>query len=194
MIALPSAPAPAPRRQLLVGTTVACAAVLALVGGMLAVWMRFRDTATSVDGGAWVPKGIVVHEVSTNIMLLAFVPLCLFAQWAVYSVRRGDRGHAGLALFLVALMAVAIINAQAFAWSQMGVVVREEGAYGPMFYGITGLFVVLMVAGITFTAVTALRYLGGHRHDTEIVSAHALFWYVMAGVYAAIWFVVYVTK
>jgi cytochrome c oxidase subunit 3 len=179
---------------LLVGTTVACAAILALVGGMLAVWMRFRDTAASAEDGTWLPKGIVVHEVSTNIMLLAFIPLCLFAQWAVYSVRRGDRGHAGLALFLAALMAVAIINAQAFAWSQMGVVVSEEGAYGPMFYGITGLFVVLMVAGITFTAVTVLRYLGGHRHDTEIVSAHALFWYVMAGVYAAIWFVVYVTK
>jgi cytochrome c oxidase subunit 3 len=192
MIALPSAPAPAPRRQLLVGTALWCAAAATMLGGMLALWMRFRDEAIA-DGLGWLPDGVVVQEVATNIMLLAFVPICLFAQWAVYAAARGDRAHAGLALFLVAFLGVAVINAQAFAWTQMAVKVRE-GAYGPMFYAVTGSMVVLVVIGIVMSVVTALRYLGGRSKDREIVAAHALYWYFMAAMYSAVWFVVYVTK
>lgn len=195
MIPLPSAPAPAPRRQLLVGTAVACAAGSALVGSMLAMWMRFRHDALAQVGEdvRWVPKGVVVHEVSTNVMLIAFVPICLFAQWAVYSARRNDRPNTGLALGLVGLLGVAVINAQAFAWGQMGVGVRD-GAYGSMFYAITGLLAVLLVTGVIYSAVTALRYLGGRSSDREIVSSHALYWYFLAAAYTAVWFVVYVTK
>lgn len=192
MIALPSAPAPAPRRQLMVATTLWCAAAATMLGGMLALWMRFRDEA-GANGQRWLPEGVVVQEVATNIMLLAFVPICLFAQWAVYAAQRGDRSHTGLALFLVAFLAVAVINAQAFAWSQMAVKVRE-GAYGPMFYGVTGAMVVLVVIGIVMSVVTAVRHLGGRSSDREIVAAHALYWYFMAAMYSAVWFVVYVTK
>jgi cytochrome c oxidase subunit 3 len=192
MIALPSAPAPAPHRQLLVGTALWCAAAATMLGGMLALWMRFRDQAIA-GGQGWLPDGVVVQEVATNIMLLAFVPICLFAQWAVYAGARGDRAHTGLALFLVAFLGVAVINAQAFAWTQMAVNVRE-GAYGPMFYAVTGTMVVLVVLGIVMSVVTALRYLGARSNDREILAAHALYWYFMAAMYSAVWFVVYVTK
>ena len=45
MLALPSAAAPAPRRQILVGTAIACAAGVALIGGMLALWLKYRQHA-----------------------------------------------------------------------------------------------------------------------------------------------------
>ena len=41
--ALPAAPPPPPRRQLLVGTAFGGVAVLMLIGGMLALWIRLRD-------------------------------------------------------------------------------------------------------------------------------------------------------
>jgi heme/copper-type cytochrome/quinol oxidase subunit 3 len=192
MIALPSAPAAPPRRQLLVGTALSCAAIATMVGGMLALWMRFRDNA--VDAGEpWLPKGVVVSEVATNVMLLAFVPICLFAQWAVYSARRDDRPHTGLALGLVALLGLAVINAQAYTYSQMKVAVNG-GAYGSMFYAITGVLMLLLIAGVAFSAACAFRYLGGRVREREIITAHAFYWYFLAAVYAAVWFVVYVTK
>ena len=45
-----------------------------------------------------------------------------------------------------------------------------------------------------FTAVAAFRFLGGRIDDQELVAAHALYWYVFAAVFSAVWLVVYVTK
>jgi cytochrome c oxidase subunit 3 len=192
MLALPAAPAPAARRQIFVGTALACVAAAMLVGGMLALWMRLRtDSLAAV--GTWMPKGVSVPEVATNVMLMAFLPICIFAQWAVYSARRDDRAHTGVALFLVALLGLAVVNAQAFVYATMKVPARS-GAFNTMFYALTGTFVVLVVIGMVFSLVTAFRYLGGRTSDREIVSAHAMYWYFLGAAFSALWLVVYVTK
>jgi cytochrome c oxidase subunit III len=193
MHALPAAPAPAPRRQLFVGTAIACAAGTTLFGGMIALYFRFRQDALAVAGSEWKPAEVVVPEVATNNMLIAFLGVFVFAQWAVYAARRDHRTNTGLALGLVALVGIAIINGQAFVYGQMRLGVRD-GQYQTMFYTLTGTFVVLMIAGLVFTFVTAFRYLGGRTRDREIVSAHAMFWYFLGAVYSVLWFSVYVTK
>ena len=163
-----------------------------LTGGMLAVWAVKR--AASLDAGeAWLPSGITVPEVPTNVMLIAFPALCSFAQWALWAAKRNDRANTVFALGSVAFIALLVFNAQAFVWNQMGVGVAD-GAYGSMFFAITGAFAALMVAGILFSAVTAFRYLAGRTGDREILTAHAIFWYTMTVVYSAVWFLVYVTK
>jgi cytochrome c oxidase subunit III len=192
MQALPAAAPPAPRRQLTVGAALAAMALLMLTGGMLAVWAVQRNRAIDLDG-TWVPDGITIPEVPTNVILITFLPLCVFAQWAVWSARRGDHPHTGLALGATALMALLVINAQAYVYTQTGLGIAD-GPYGAMFYAVTGMFVVLMIAGIAFTAVTLFRYLGGRTGEHELVVAHAIYWYATAAAYAAIWFVVYVTK
>ena len=191
MQALPAGPAPAPRRQLLVGSTLAAMAMLMLTGGMLAIWALQRDRHIDLDG-RWVPQGVTIPEVPTNVMLIAFLAIAIFAQWAVYSAKRGDRPHTALALGVLALVAILVINAQGFVYSQMGLGIGD-GTYAVMFYAVTGMFVTLMIVGVLFTAVAAFRFIGGRR-DLELLSAHAIYWYAMCAVYAAIWFVVYVTK
>ena len=193
MIALPSAPAPAPRRQVFVGTAVACAAAAALMGGMLALYLRFRDAAIHSGDGTWVPKGVNIPLVPANIMLIAFIPICVFAQWAVYSAKRGDTTHAGVALGLTALMGIAFINAQAYIYSQMDMP-ANGGTFNAMFYAFTGVMTALALIGVVFSAVTAFRFLGGRTSDREIVSAHAMYWYFLSVVFTMLWFVVYVTK
>ena len=69
-----------------------------------------------------------------------------------------------------------------------------ETGYAGMFYGITGLMVALFLVGLVFSAIAAFRFLGGRTDDREIVAAHALFWYVLAAVFSAVWLIVYVTK
>ena len=196
MLALPPAPAPAPRRQLFVGTALACAAGASLVGGMLALWVRFRKVAISGSEHRWLPKGISIPEVASNIMLLSFIAVCVFAQWAVYSAKRDDRRHVGLALFLTGLMGLAVINAQAAVWALMALPIRSTAgsAYGVMFYAITGTFLVFLIIGVVFSFVTAFRYLGGRTRQREIVTAHAIYWYFAAAAFSMLWFVVYVTK
>jgi cytochrome c oxidase subunit 3 len=193
MHALPAAPAPAPRRQLFVGTAVACAAGMMLFGGMTALFLRFRQATLAVANSEWKPAESKVPEVATNNMLMAFLGVFVFAQWAVYAARRNNRSHTGLALGLVALIGVAIINGQAFVYRQMRLGVND-GQYQTMFYALTGTFVVFMIIGLVFTLVATFRFLGGRTHDREILAAHAMFWYFLGTVYSVLWFVVYVTK
>lgn len=193
MHALPAAPLPAPRRQLLVGTALACAAGTMLYGGMIAIYLRFRQSALGEIGGEWKPASAQVPEVATNNMFIAFFGIFVFAQWAVYAARRGQRAYTGLAIGLTALLGIAVINAQAFVYTRMGLAIAD-GTYQTFFYALTGTFVVLMIIGIVFSLVTAFRFLGGRTNDREIVSAHAMYWYFLGAVFAALWFVVYVTK
>ncbi len=196
MLALPSAAAAAPRRQVFVGTALGCVAAASLIGAMLALWMRFRTEALDVADGQWVPKGITVPLVPANTMLLAFVVIAIFAQWGVYAARRNARSHTAMALGLVGIIGVAIVNAQAYIYARMELPITGDDAtaFNTMFYAITGTYLLLLIIGIGFSAITAFRYLGGRTTDREIVSAHALYWYFLGVLFFALWFVVYVTK
>jgi cytochrome c oxidase subunit 3 len=193
MLALPPAPAPAPRRQLLVGTALACGAGTMVIGGMSALWLRFRKSAQGA-GQEWIPKKLAIPVVPSNIMLLSFVAICIFAQWAVYSAKRDDKRHVGIALLLTGLLGLAVINAQASVYYQMELPIRSGNPYGVMFYAFTGTFVVFMIIGVVFSFVAAFRYLGGRTTDREILTAHAIYWYFAAAAFTMLWFVVYVTK
>ena len=102
MQALPAAPAPEPRRQLLLGASLASAAIAMLIGGMLAVWALQRTRALDA-GNSWLPSDVTIPEVPANVMLIAFLPLCIFAQLAVCGGKHNDRGHALLGLGLTGL-------------------------------------------------------------------------------------------
>lgn len=189
--ALPAGPATAPRRQVFVGTALACVAGTMLIGGMLAIWVLLRERV--VDTGERFPVNYIIPEVASNVMLMTIGALCLFAQWAVYSGSRGDRANAALALFIVAILAIAFINAQAFVWVDMGVEISAD-YYGALFYAVTGTMTAIVVVGLVYTLVAVFRALGGRLGDTEILSAHALYWYFAAAAFTAVWLVVYVTK
>ncbi len=192
MQALPAAAPPAPQRQMLVGTALGAVAMFMITGGMLAVWALQRREAIDFEG-TWVPDGVTIPEVPTNVMLIAFVGICVFAQWAHYSASHDDRGHTILALGCTFLVGLLVVNAQIFVYSQMGLGIAD-GTYAVMFYAITGMFTALMIAGLLFTTVAAFRYIGGRSADRELLAAHALYWYAMSAIYAGIWFLVYVTK
>jgi cytochrome c oxidase subunit 3 len=184
---------------LFVGTALASAAGVMLIGGMLSVWLQFRAGAPVRESDRrgfikdWMPADVIVPEVAANMMLIAFYVVCIMAQWAVYSAKRDDRQHAGMALGMTLLMGLAALNAQIFIWTQMGVGARD-GAFHSMFYALTGTMAFLVIAGLVYTAVAAFRYLGRGRSDVAIVSANALYWYFLTAAFTALWFVVYVQK
>jgi cytochrome c oxidase subunit 3 len=180
------------------GTAVAGAAATMLIGGQLAVWWRFREASPLREGSdglvkAWLPESVSIPGVPTNIMLVTMFILCLMAQYAVYAAKRADPTNTALGLGIVMVMGLAVLNAQVFVYTEMEMPIAD-GAYASLFYAITGTFVVLLLGALAFTMVTAFRYLAGRTSDTEIVSSLALFWYILTGIYTAVWFVIYVTK
>jgi cytochrome c oxidase subunit 3 len=192
MQALPAAPAPAPRNQLTVGASLAAGAIVMLFGGMLAVWAVQRNRAIDLEG-RWLPDGVTVPEVPSNVMLIAFAPVCIFAYWAQWSAKRKDNPHTALALSATAFMGLLILNAQFFVYHDMGLGIAD-GPYESMFYAITGTFVALLILGMLVSVVSAFRFLGGRTSDHEMLIAHSIVWYAITAVYCGIWFLVYVTK
>ncbi len=192
-IALPAAAPPAPRRQLLVGTALACLAGTMLIGGMLAVFALLRERFLDANPEGRFPVDYIITEVASNVMLMTIWSLCVFAQWAVYAGKRHDRAHTGLALGIVGLLGIAFVNGQAFVWYTMGVPIAED-YYGALFYAVTGTMTALVLAGLVYTTVASFRALGGRLAEVEVLSAHALYWYFIAAAYSAVWFLVYVTK
>ncbi|MEM8618185.1 MAG: cytochrome c oxidase subunit 3 [Actinomycetota bacterium] len=191
-LALPAAPAPAPRRQLLVGSLLAATTMVMLTGSMLGIWALQRTRSLDLFD-TWVPDGVTIPEVPSNVMLVAFVGVGVMVQWAHWAAMHGDRAHTVLALALTGLFGILIINAQAFIWFEMGLGIAD-GTYQAMFYAITGMFVVLLIIGVLFTMVASFRFIGGREDDRELLASHAIYWYTVAVCYAGIWFVVYVTK
>jgi len=199
MLALPPGPLPEPKRQVFVGTALVAAAGSMLIGGMLAVWLRFRADAGTRPGDKhalvkdWLPQSLEVPGVAANILPIVLVVLCVMAQWAVYAAKRDFRPHAGMAFALTFLFGLAGLNTQIYIFSQMGVSIAEDGAYAALFYALTGTLVFLLLTGLVYTVVAAIRYLGG-RNDVETVSSHALYWYFLTTATVAVWFVVYIQK
>ncbi len=197
---LATPPRQAERNQIRVATAAASSGVLMLMFGMLATWLKFRDAAplrASTRGTKmlrdWLPAEIKIPEVATNTMLITLVMACIIAQWAAYAARRNDFAHASLALGIVAMLGVAAINAQVAVYLQMQLVLRD-GAYQTMFYTVTGSMLALLASGVVYSVVTLFRSLAGRVSDYHVMSAHAMYWYVLTAAFTAMWFVVYVQK
>lgn len=198
MIALPPAPAPAPRRQLLLGTAIAGSAAAMMVAGMLAIWWRFREASPLREGNDkmiadWQPESVHIPMVLANVILFTLVMSCLMAQYAVYAAKRRDRTNTILGLGVTGLTGLAAINGQAALWGRTNVGIAE-GRWQLMFFVVTGTFMALLIVGIIYTLVAVFRYLGGRTAEVEVVSAHAVYWYILTAIFIAVWFVVYVTK
>lgn len=198
--ALPAGPQPAPRRQIFIGTGVVAAAGTMLIGSMLSIWLRFRAAAPLRDSSDglkrikdWLPADVKMPEVLTNVALITFVVVCVMAQWAVYSSRRQDSKHTGMALGMTLLLGVALLNSLVAIYPQIEVGLAD-GAYETLFYAITGTIIALVVGGIAFTLAALFKSIGGRSANTDLMNAHALYWYFLSAAYTAVWFVVFVQK
>ena len=197
---LATPPRQAEPNQIRVATAAAASAALMLMFGLLATWLKFRDAAplrASTKGTKmlrdWLPADIKIPEVAANTMLVTLVMACVIAQWAAYAARRNDSAHASLALGIVAMLGVAAINAQVAVYLQMELVLRD-GAYQTMFYTVTGSMLALLASGVVYSVVALFRSLAGRVSDFRVMSAHAMYWYVLTAAFTAMWFVVYVQK
>jgi heme/copper-type cytochrome/quinol oxidase subunit 3 len=193
MYALPAAPPSAPRRQLFVGTAIACAAGTTLFGGLIAMFVRYRQEALAVAGGEWKPADIKIPEVPTNVNLLAFLFIGSSPSGACTPPSASTRVH----------VALASGSSRCSAWRHQlaGVRVRPDGPRPRRRHlpdcsstPSPGAFLALTIIGVVFSVVTAFRFLGGRSGEREIVTAHAMYWYFLGAMYIVLWFVVYVTK
>ena len=200
MLALPPAAGPERKHSLLVGTALGVVGGAAALAGLLGTYLvarqhqldSLREAGKAVS---FLPNGVSIPEVPSNIMLFIFVGTSIMAQWAVYAMRRGARRHTAMAIALVFIFGIAVINLQVAVYRALDVGLTSS-PFATLFFTATGAFMVAVIVGLVFAVVTAFRSLGGRyaATDTDGVAAFALYWHFLTVAYAAVWFVVYVNK
>jgi cytochrome c oxidase subunit III len=177
------------RRELLFGTAfVTAGAVMALVT-LVGHYLATRDAA----GAAWLADN-TIPLTQPNMQLVTIAMSAVTMQWAVWSIARDDRYHAYLALGVTLLLGVAFVNQTTFLYSQAEVAMTQPE--GPLFYAVTAGHLAMVVIGIVFILLMTFRALGGQfsSRQPDGIAAAAIFWHTCVGLYALIWFAVYVQK
>jgi heme/copper-type cytochrome/quinol oxidase subunit 3 len=187
-------PKPARPRVLMTATVVASAAVVMAFAAMLAFYLHTRAAALA-DTGTWLPEGVEMPLTPGNMAMITLAMSAVIMQWAVYAIGNDDRRSTYIALGLTVLLGAAYINEIAFYYTQMGDLTVGTPV-GLLIFGISGAHLVLAGVAMLFVGLMAFRTLGGQysARDREGIAAAALFWYVMVAAYAAIWYVIFITK
>lgn len=184
-----SSPALPRRRELLFGTGFLTAGVVMALVTLVATYLSTRSAA----GASWLAENDIPLS-QPNMQLVTLGMSVVTMQWAVYAIARDDRYHAYMALGVTTLLGLAFVNQTTFLWHMAGITMEQPE--GPLFYAVTAGHFAMVVAGLVFIALMAFRALGGQfsSRQPDGIAAAAIFWYACVGLYALIWFAVYVQK
>ena len=194
---LPST-APPPRRSrptvLLTGTSLAAAGSLMFFACLIGVYLAQRTQALETSG-TWLPEGSTIPLTPANMAMVTILMAGFTVQWAVYAIKNDDRNSAYLGLGLSMLLALAFVNEIVVLYTRMGLGVADSLA-GTLIYTISGAHLAMVLVAVLYMAVMAFRALGGQfsRSDNAGLQAAAIYWYATVGVYALIWYSIYITK
>ena len=182
-------------RVLLVGTAFACAAIAMMFVGLIGVYLSMR-TATLTAGTKWIVADVVMPLTQPNMMLFTLVLSVFTIQWAVVSIKNDDRPNTYLALGVSLLLAFSFLVEGGYLYSLMKWNLMATAPQATLIYAITGAQVAMVISAMVFVILMAFRAFAGsfssRQHDG--IAAAALYWHVMVGLYAVIWFAIFVTK
>jgi cytochrome c oxidase subunit 3 len=190
-------PAPPRRpRVLLVGTSLAAAASIALFAGLLAAYFAVR--ADFMAGGeAWLPDGAAIPLSPGNMTMITLVMSLVTVQWAVHAGKLRDRSHAYFAIALTVLLGVAHVVQLGFLFTQWELPLNGEPTLqAVLLFTIFGLHLAMVAVALIFLTLMFLRSLGGQLtgRDVEGLSAAALYWYVTVAIFAVLWYGILIVK
>jgi heme/copper-type cytochrome/quinol oxidase subunit 3 len=191
-VTLPPA-SPTRPRTLVIGSALGTGAVLMFFGALFGLYFS-RRADTMAWGSEWFPEGaiqLVPGGMNMATMALSTVTMA----WAVYAVVNDDRIHSYLAMFLTAVMGIAMINQTVFYFNDIGLPIDHSEATTFLFV-IVGAHMAMVGVGVLWLGLLLLRALGGQdtsRHR-DLVSAAALYWYAAVAVYVVIWYSIYIAK
>ncbi len=129
---------------------------------------------------------IFVAGVNTAILVTSSFTV----HWALQSIKRGNRVGLQVGLLLTFLMGLTFLLTQAIEYARVGFAPRD-GAFGTIFYCLTGLHGAHVFVGLTLLAFATVRAFRGHfspehHHGVEIPG---IYWHFVD----VMWIVVYAT-
>ena len=140
------------------------------------------------DPGRFRPFELPVFVAGVNTAIL--VTSSFTMHWALQSIKRGNRAGLQAGLLLTFLMGLVFLLTQAREYSRVGFA-PHDGAFGTIFYCLTGLHGAHVFVGLTILLFMTIRAFRGHfspehHHGVEI---GGIYWHFVD----VMWIVVYST-
>jgi cytochrome c oxidase subunit 3 len=138
----------------------------------------------------WPPEGfhlpVYVAGVNTAILLTSSFTM----HWSLQAIKRGNRAGLQAGLVLTLALGLVFLLTQAREYSRIGFA-PSDGAFGSVFYGLTGLHGAHVFVGLTLLTFATIRAFRGHftaesHHGVEIPG---IYWHFVD----VMWIVVYTT-
>jgi cytochrome c oxidase subunit 3 len=129
---------------------------------------------------------VFVAGINTAILLTSSFTM----HWALQSIKRGNRAGLQAGLVLTLLMGAAFLITQMLEYARIGFN-PSDGAFGTIFFGLTGLHGAHVFVGLTLLSMATVRSFRGHftpahHHGVEIPG---IYWHFVD----VMWIVVYAT-
>jgi heme/copper-type cytochrome/quinol oxidase subunit 3 len=181
-------------RLLLIGTSLASASVTVGYAGIVGYYLS-RRAALRATGDLWIPDNVSIPLTQPNFMMLTLTFSAISMLWALWAVRNDDRANAFIAFALTLVFGFAQIAQTAYLLTLMEMPAAGSEA-AALIYAMIGIQLALTGVAMAYVVVMALRTLGGgySAKDYEGVLSATVFWIMTVGVYATLWYAVYITK
>jgi cytochrome c oxidase subunit III len=138
----------------------------------------------------WPPEAFHLPKFVAGVNTAILVTSSFTIHWALQSIKRDDRSGLRAGLFLTLALGLVFLLTQVREYSRVGFA-PADGAFGTIFYGLTGLHGAHVFVGLTLLTVATVRAFRGHfsaahHHGVEIPG---IYWHFVD----VMWIVVYVT-
>jgi heme/copper-type cytochrome/quinol oxidase subunit 3 len=172
------------------GVVLLIANEAALFGALLTAYFYLRFSAPAWPLGGIDPPSLALPAVNTVLLISSSVAVA----WAEHGVTHGHTWRLRLGLAAGFLLGAAFLAIQLFEYSRE-TFTPQTNAYGSLFYTITGLHGLHVLAGLVMLAVIQLRAWLGHfdRQRYLGVQAVALYWHFVDVVWLFVFSIVYVS-
>jgi heme/copper-type cytochrome/quinol oxidase subunit 3 len=170
-----------------IGAALAIVADLMIFAALLAAYYGLRASSF-----AWPPKGLSQPRYLATVITMTMVMGVASAQWAAHATRLGDRRNTLVALGFTMLFAVAVGAAEWYSFGRTAFGLRTN-AYGTMHHVLIGFHLLNVLAAAALLAVVFVQALAGAVDERRpgAVSAMALFWHFITGVWLVTFFVLF---
>ena len=159
-----------------------------LFGAFFTAYFFVRVVNPEAEPWPLEPFHLPVFVAGINTLVL--VASSFTMHWALQSIKRGNRTGLKAGLLLTFFMGLAFLVTQMLEYARIGFN-PADGAFGTIFYGLTGLHGAHVFVGLTLLAVATIRAFRGHftpehHHGVELPG---IYWHFVD----VMWIVVYAT-
>jgi cytochrome c oxidase subunit 3 len=163
-----------------------------LFGAFFASYFFLRVVSNE---GPWPPEGFELPKAVAGVNTAILVSSSFTIHWALESVRKGNRRGLQMGLMLTWLLGATFLFIQMNEYILIGFSARD-GAFGSIFYGLTGLHGAHVFVGLTLLTFANIRAWRGHfgpkAKDHLGVEVPGIYWHFVDVMWIIVFTAVYI--